>query len=267
MENDEEIKRLELKTDAAVVEAYALRAGLEQGMRAADVFCGTGRTSSVLGRLVGNEGSVVGFDASDERIRFAREHYASETVRFVAADATEPFQEQGTFDFVWIRFALEYFRKESFDIVKNASRLLKPGGILCLIDLDHNCLNHYGIEPRLEAALTDAIRQIEEKTNFDPYMGRKLYSYLYRLGYEGIRAEAGAHHLIYGELGEVDRYNWVQKIKTITKNPDIAISGYASVEDFLSEFVRFFSDPGRFTYTPVIACSGRKPSGPEPHHA
>ena len=259
MENEDEIRRLEMKTDASVVAEYALRAGLKNGMRVADVFCGAGAATAVLSALVGEEGFAAGFDASGGRIAHATERYGNERTRFYVADAKEPFEgQQGSFDFVWVRFALEYFRKESFDIVRNIAPLLNEGGILCLIDLDHNCLNHWEMNPRLEAALVSAMSQLEEKENFDPWAGRKLSSHLYRLGFKDIRAEAGAHHLIYGELGETDRFNWTKKIETISKNACIDIPGYASTDEFLTEFLRFFSDPGRFTYTPVIACSGRK---------
>jgi hypothetical protein len=154
---------------------------------------------------------------------------------------------------------LEYFRRESFDIVANAAALLKSGGILCLIDLDHNSLNHYGISERIEKAIVSIIAQVEEKGNFDPYAGRKLYSHLYRLGFRDIRVEAGAHHLIYGDLKEVDAFNWIKKIETISRHIEIAIPGYASQAEFIEDFKRFFSNPERFTYTPLIACSGRKP--------
>ena len=35
-----------------------------------------------------------------------------------------------------MRFVLEYYAASSFDIVKNIVEILKPGGIVCLIDLD-----------------------------------------------------------------------------------------------------------------------------------
>ncbi len=50
--------------------------------------------------------------------------------------------------------------------------MLKPGGILCLIDLDHNCLNHYGIPPKLESAINGVIASLEKKTAFDAYAGK-----------------------------------------------------------------------------------------------
>jgi len=260
MENDEEIKRLEMKTDAKVVSTFAKGAGLKTGMRVADVFCGAGITTSMLSELVGPTGSAVGYDASAERIGHAIKSYGNDSTHFRLADARTPLEGEGSFDFVWMRFALEYFRKESFDIVKNVANLLKEGGILCLIDLDHNCLNHYGMETRMEKALEVVMKQLENNANFDPYAGRKLYSHLYRLGFKDIKVEFGAHHLIYGELGEVDRFNWLKKIQTITKNTAVVVPGYSSAQEFQDDFMRFFEDTARFTYTPVIACSGRKVS-------
>jgi ubiquinone/menaquinone biosynthesis C-methylase UbiE len=261
MESADEAWRLEIKTDASVVEAFAKRAGLRQGMRVVDVACGAGLTTSILRGLVGDSGSVVGVDSSPERIEQARERYEDDRTSFALRDFLMPIDDLGTFDFAWVRFALEYYRAECFDIASNVSSLLAEGGILCLVDLDHNGLNHYGIPPRLEAALAFAMLQMEEKADFDPYAGRKLYSHLYRMGYQDIRVEVEAHHLIYGELGEADEYNWGKKIEVISKRLKIDLPGYPGPEDFYDDFMSFFRDPGRFTYTPVIAAWGRKESG------
>jgi len=261
MENSEEARRLEMKTDASVVEAFAARAGLKPGMRVVDIACGAGLTTSILGALAGEAGSAVGVDSSPERVEHARERYGNGRTSFVLRDFLRPMGGIGPFDFAWVRFALEYYRAESFDIVRNVSALLAEGGILCLVDLDHNCLNHHGMSPRLEGALAHAVRQMEEKANFDPYAGRKLYSHLYRLGYGDIGVEAGAHHLIYGELRETDEYNWTRKIEVLSRRLEIGFPGYADADEFLADFTAFFRDPGRFTYTPVIAAWGRKVSG------
>lgn len=261
MENDEEILRLERKTDASVVEHYASMAGLKPGMRVLDLCCGAGVTTSILGRLTGPSGSAVGIDFSPDRIDHAQRQYGNETTTFVARDVRKPLDGVGKFDFAWVRFALEYFRQESADIVANLTEIMNPGAIVCLIDLDHNCLNHWGMSERLETALTAAVAQLESVGNFDPYVGRKLYSFLYRLGYQDIGAHAGAHHLIYGDLNPVDAYNWTRKIEVLAQNRDIEVPGYASPEEFLDEFLGFFRDPGRFTYTPVIACWGAKSRG------
>ena len=260
MESPDEATRLELKTDGSVVESFARRAGLGPGMRVVDIACGAGLTTSVLGAMAGAGGSAVGIDASEERIARARERFGGENVGFEIRDFLAPMEGLGSFDFAWIRFALEYYRAAAFDIARNAADLLVQGGILCLVDLDYNCLSHYGMSPRLEVALASMVRQVESKGDFDPYAGRKLYSHLYRLGFEDIRVEVGAHHLIYGELRKADEYNWAKKIEVLSRNLDLELPGYSGPGEFLEDFMRFFRDPGRFTYTPVIAAWGRKPA-------
>jgi len=259
MENPDEAQRLELKTDASVVESFARRAGLGPGMRVADVACGAGVTTSALGAVVGPAGRALGIDASEGRMARARERFGGGNVEFAVKDILAPMEGLGSFDFAWIRFALEYYKAESFDIARNAAALLDSGGILCLVDLDYNCLSHYAMPPRLEAALAAAVRQLESKGNFDPYAGRKLYSHLYRLGFRDIGVEVGAHHVIYGALGPTDEYNWGKKIEVLSRNLDIELPGYSGPGEFYEDFMRFFRDPARFTYTPVIAAWGVKP--------
>jgi len=261
MESDEETMRLESKTDPAVVEQQALWAGIRPGMRVADLGCGPGKTTAVLHKLVLPGGSIVGADISEKRIEYARTYYASRGIELVCKDIRLPLDELGSFDFIWIRFVLEYYRSNAFEIVRNVSRILKPGGILCLIDLDHNCLSHFGLSERLERAISKCARFLEEKFNFDFYAGRKLYSYVYDLGYEEIAASLSAHHLIYGALGSVDAFNWTKKLDMVSRKAGLAFDDYiGGPRELMDEFTRFFSDPRRFSYTPAICVRARKPA-------
>jgi len=260
MENDEEALRLDIKTDTGVVEKQALWAGIEIGMRVADIGCGSGKTTSILHTLVQPGGEVVGVDGSKKRIEYAKERYGVKRIGFKCQDIPEPLNDLGVFDFVWVRFLLEYYRSNSLDIVKNISAIVKPGGILSLIDLDYNCLNHFGLSPRLERTIFAIMNYLEEKSNFDPYVGRKLYSFLYDLGYRDINMDVAAHHLIFGELKDIDAFNWMKKFEVISKKINFNYEEYeGGYEEFLGEFNRFFVNPRRFTYTPVICCRGRKP--------
>lgn len=132
-----------------------------------------------------------------------------------------------------------------------------------LADLDHNCLNHYGLPQRLETSLKEIMATLETRHDFDPYAGRKLYSYLYDLGFSDISVELEPHHLIYGVLNDMDRYNWTKKIEVAAKNSGYSFDAYpGGFHQFLREFKEFFADPRRFTYTPIIYCKGRKTALP-----
>jgi SAM-dependent methyltransferase len=260
MENDEEALRLDLKTVTADVERQALWAGVQSGMRVADISCGSGKTTSVLHGLVQPGGTAVGIDRSERRIMFAQSHYGRDGIEFRCKDIRESLDDLGAFDFVWVRFFLEYYRSISYELVRNIATIVKPGGILCLIDLDHNSLNHYGLSDQLEQTLYDIARISAEKADFDPYAGRKLYSHLYRLGFTDIQAHVEAHHLIYGTLNERDAFNWAKKVEVSAANLGYSFDTYpGGFEEYQAEFKRFFNDPGRFTYTPLICCRGRRP--------
>ena len=137
MESEDEVFRLEIKTDVAVVKQQAKWAGVKPGMRVADLGCGPGITTSILHSFSQPNGETVGVDLSESRIRYAREHYNVKGIEYVVEDIRNPLDSLGLFDLVWVRFVLEYYLLDSFEIVKNLLKIIKPGGVLCLIDLDH----------------------------------------------------------------------------------------------------------------------------------
>jgi ubiquinone/menaquinone biosynthesis C-methylase UbiE len=261
MESEEEAKRLDLKTDPKVVDRHARWAGLQPGMRVADLGCGSGKTTFCLSKITGIEGETVGVDNARQRIEFAKKHYSSKRIDYILADIRSDLSFLGKFDFVWIRFVMEYYGSIAYEIVKNIHKILNPGGILCLIDLDYNCLTHYGLPKRLESAIQGIKQTLEKKADFDPYAGRKLYSYLYDMEYEDIDLALEAHHLIFGELNEVDTFNWTKKVEVGGKLSGYSFDDYeGGYEEFFEEFKKIFSHPRRFTYTPIILCRGKKPN-------
>ena len=236
MESEEEARRLDLKTDPKVVDRHARWAGLQPGMRVADLGCGSGKTTFYLSKIAGTKGGAVGIDNSPQRIEFAKKHYSAENIEFAMADIRTDLSQLGKFDFIWVRFVMEYYGSTAYEIVQNVSNLLNPGGVICLIDLDYNCLTHYGLPKRLETAIQGIKRTLEKKANFDPYAGRKLYSYLYDMEYEDIEISIEAHHNIYGELNEVDAFNWTKKVEVGGK-----LSGYA-FDDYDGGYEEFFEE-------------------------
>lgn len=260
MESEEESIRLDIKTDARTVQRYARWAGIKSGMRVGDFGCGSGKTSYYLNRMVQPEGSTLGIDISPRRIDYARNHFLSPGLDFVIGDIRESLEPYGPFDFIWVLFILEYYRSLGFEIVRNLCSVLKPGGILCLIDLDYNCLSHFGLSPTLENALRGVIQHLEHRADFDPYAGRKLYSYLFDLEFTEIRVKMAPHHLIYGPAKEKDLFNWTKKVEIAARQSEYGFKEYQNgFQGFYSEFQTFFHDPRRFTYTPLISCRGRKP--------
>jgi ubiquinone/menaquinone biosynthesis C-methylase UbiE len=261
MENGDEANRLEMKTDLDSITAQARWAGIKPGMRVADVGCGPGMITALLHRMTNPDGTTVGIDNSSDRIQHAVNQYAKPGISFQCRDILDPLDDLGTFDFVLIRFVLEYFKSRAFNIVSNVTRIVKPGGILCLIDLDQNCLNQYGIPSRLKKAINTIMSILVRNADFDPNMGIKLYSMLYDLDFQSIDVTMNAHHLIFGELDQIQDYDWTKKVEIAAKNCGYDFEDYDDGYDgFYAEFKSSFTDPRRFIYTPVICCRGVRPS-------
>jgi len=260
MEDDQEAVRLDRKTDGATVEKQALWAGIKPGMRVADLGCGAGKTTFHLNKLIQPGGQAVGIDIAEQRIDYARKHYSDENIEYLAADIRKPLDDLGQFDFIYVRFVLEYYLNGSFDIVKNITQNLKPGGILCLIDLDCNCLRHFGFPDRLNRATIGVMDWLEKRSNFDPYVGIKLYSFLYDLGYSEIDVSMSAHNMFFGQLKENEKLFSMQKAEIGGRNSGYPFEEYGgNFDEFLEEVKIFFNDERVFYYTPLIACRGCRP--------
>ena len=262
MENEEESIRLEVKTDPEAVRRQALWCGLKPGLKILDAGCGSGKVSSILHEMVQPGGKIVGVDYSEDRIRHARAHYSEHGEPFYELrDLRDPLNGLGSFDLAWARFVLEYNRAESEAIIQNLDSVLKPGGSLCLMDLDHNCLSHYELPPRMETILFAIMEKLEKNHNFDPYAGRRLYARLYDLGYEDIQVDVIPHHLIFGKVKDEDVFNWIKKVEVISKKTRSLFGDYPGGHTaFFQDFQSFFLNPRRFTYTPLILCKGTKPA-------
>ena len=70
-----------------------------------------------------------------------------------------------------------------------------------------------------------------------------------------------AHHNIYGQLNEPDEFNWIKKVEIAPDKIGYLFEEYGGNRElFWQEFKEAFSDPRRFTYTPLIICRGIKGS-------
>ncbi|MBW1781157.1 MAG: hypothetical protein JRL30_10500 [Deltaproteobacteria bacterium] len=145
-------------------------------------------------------GTIRGVDYSNDRICHATKHPSHRPgIAFCVHDLRDLLEVAGLFGLTRVRFVLEYNRAESITIVENLTACLKPGGHLCLLDLDFNCLTHFELPHDMEALLLQGMAMIEKEHNFDPYAGRKRYFYLYDLGDEDNWVDLRSHHLIYGK--------------------------------------------------------------------
>jgi SAM-dependent methyltransferase len=112
-------------------------AGLQRGMRVADLGCGVGLVTKMLAQLVGPDGLAVGVDLSDQQLAVARRQIpaAARNICFVQASATDTDLPGEIFDRIYCRFLLIHL-SEPEQALREMLRLLKPGGIVVCEDGD-----------------------------------------------------------------------------------------------------------------------------------
>lgn len=259
MESKNEADRLLKKSDEGSTREQLIITGLKPGMTALDAGGGAGFVSQIMCEIVGEQGKVVLCDQSQERLDTARKHYGHRSnLSYLHSQLERLPVVDGTFDYVFSRFVFEYLPDQNA-VFTQLMRVTKPGGKLVIGDLDHNVLNHYPLNLDLELQLQELVKVLEEKKLWDPYAGRKLYSFFHKNSFKDIRVHLIAHHLVYGEASTRDLENLKAKLDQmceLQKKGTLDLSFDMSV--FSEKFLEFFKNPARFSYTPLVLVEGVK---------
>lgn len=259
MESTQEAERLLQKSDEATSREQLLLTGLKPGMTAVDAGGGAGFVTRIIADIVGDKGRAVILDQSNDRLSTAQVHCQPfGHIDYIQTDLEKIKFEDSSADYIWCRFVFEYLKNPKATF-KEFIRIAKPGAKIVVGDLDYNCMSHYPLDPHLDAQLREIASELERTKFWDPYAGRKLYSYYSEFGLKDVRVHLIPHHLIYGESNPRDIANWTQKIEIIeqlSKAKTIQLS--FDIQKFRKEFFKFFESPGRFSYSPLILIEGRK---------
>jgi SAM-dependent methyltransferase len=107
----------------------------QAGDKVLDIGCGYGETCLEIGRIVTEQGEVLGLDCTEAFVADAnreRDEAGLRHVRYELGDAQTHALPAEHFDAAFSRFGVMFFESVVMAL-RNAHRALKPGGRLCLI--------------------------------------------------------------------------------------------------------------------------------------
>jgi len=257
MEDPREAMRLEAKVDAhAWVQKY-LAHRVSTGAEVLSVGCGPGvilREVVALGRSI----QGTGLDVSDDRIREAKERHRGVTaMSFVRGAAHEMEFPSNRFDLVYSRMLLEYLKNKE-QAVREMVRVCRPGGTLLLQDLDGQLLWHYPEDVEMQQTSEKVVTALAA-TGFDPFVGRKLFSFAQRAGLQHIDVQVESYHLIAGVVGPEILKQWELKLEIAAPQLKKVLGSETAAREHAKRFLEYLRRPDTLTYSTVFTVSGKKP--------
>ncbi len=177
----------------AVLAAHSLRTAqnsaafllpqLQDGHRLLDIGCGPGTITVDLADLI-DPGEAVGVDQVEAVLDEARalaEQRGQSNVRFECADAYDLPFDDGSFDVVFAHQVLQHLARP-VDMLREAHRVLRPGGIVAVRDADYATMVHAPHDLRLDRWLR-LYDTVARANGGEPNAGRFLRGWVLEAGF------------------------------------------------------------------------------------
>jgi ubiquinone/menaquinone biosynthesis C-methylase UbiE len=170
-------------------EAMLSSVGIEPGWRLLDAGCGSGSYLPLLAELVGRSGYVAAVDLASDNIALVEKRLAGWDLpcpveaRTASLEAL-PYPDDA-FDAVWCANTTLHFGNEELpSVLAELRRVVRPGGLVAVKDLDTNLLRLYPADPFLIFHLSEAGLRAERGTaeSIGSLRGRELRRWLERSG-------------------------------------------------------------------------------------
>ncbi len=200
-------KELSLKQDrvAATPDMRAQRAAvleklaLVRSEHVLEVGCGNGRFVDEMSAVVGDDGQIIGVDASKAMVPLAQAAFPDR--EFHLADLTAlPFPDS-RFDAVTSAQVLSYVEDIQTGLAE-IYRVLKPGGRLVMLDTDWRSIRWDHPDPALMQRAIDLMLEVYA----DAYLSDTLAEKLSDAGFQNVEP---THHAITNNALEADTYSWM----------------------------------------------------------
>jgi len=163
---------------------------LKPGMRVLDCGCGPGTITAGFAELVA-PGEVVGTEIEDSHVVIARANAAKRNVsnvRFETADIYRLPFEDAAFDAVFISAVLGNLR-EPIRGLREAHRVLKPGGVIGVKEFDHGGDLIYPQDAAVDK-YGELYLRLRRENGHDPEIGRQIGALLIDVGFGELKLSA-----------------------------------------------------------------------------
>ncbi len=154
-----------------------------------DVGCGPGVISSAIAKFA-SKGTVVGIDKNSLMIKECKENKEYEAIKnlsFREGDIYNLDIPENSVDVIYSRFLFQHL-SNPIQALNQLKKVLKPGGKVCIIDVDDSWLT---LNPR-PALFESYLRRVEDAQKDmggDRFVGHKLKDYFEEVGFINVKSK------------------------------------------------------------------------------
>jgi SAM-dependent methyltransferase len=174
------------------------------------------------------------------------------------ADAVDLPFVNGKFDVVYSRFLLEYLTDKQ-RAVDEMARVCSPGGKVLLQDLDGQLVWHFPEDAQLQEGLHRLLDALGHR-GFDPFVGRKLFSFCKSAGLRDIRVAAESYHLYAGPIDDHNLQLWQEKFDIVLPVAAAVLGGEPAALALRERFLNYLKRDDSLTYSVIFTVEGTKSS-------
>ncbi len=237
---------------------------LEPGMKLLDCGCGPGSITLGFAELIA-PGQAVGTEIEASQVKLASENAAAHQVsnaRFEVADIYRLPFEDASFDAVFISAVMGNLQ-EPVRGLREAYRVLRPGGVIGVKEFDHGGDLVYPLEPALEkyGALYKRLRR---EYGHDAESGRKIGAQLLDAGFGDL--SMSACYEVYADMNALSGFARVSAgLLSEGWGEEFMSRGWATteaVEEMREAWGRFAATPGAIFAAAWCEAVARKQAAP-----
>jgi ubiquinone/menaquinone biosynthesis C-methylase UbiE len=231
--------------------------GLHDGMRVLELGSGPGFVTEQLLQMLPNS-TIIALDSNRASLDWSKDYLrgkGAERVQFVEAPAVSTGLPDNSVDFAIARYLFQHL-PDPVGAVREALRVLKPGGKLVIIDNDKGM---YGIVDPPIAELDVMIEkraQVQAARGGDAQIGRKLWRVLQAAGFQNLDLEAV---VFYSDALGMDAFKQHFSAERVQPLIQAGLATEQDLERVAASLNTFYADPNALILQILLMAYGKKP--------
>lgn len=154
-----------------------------------DFASGSGLVTLELAKHV-HPGKVTGVELSDELLEEAlenKEKYKQGNVNFVKGNIYNLTLDENQFDFAYARFLFQHLENPN-KAIENVLKVLKSGGMFCIVDVDNSWLSFSPFENEFKQ-FTQLAAQGQQKNGGNRFVGHSIGKLVHEAGFKSVNTQ------------------------------------------------------------------------------